>query len=129
MPSNTTSSEADNRTVTRRPISRAGTEYWLQRTMIWAYRSTRGVRVSQVGNGSAGSGASSGRSAAKSVPTVVSRFPIRRWSSLASAAARSSLSSAMESTTGIGTQWVRRNRPPSPSTPPFSCEPSGPGWQ
>jgi len=30
---------------------------------------------------------------------------------------------------GIGTQWVRRNRPPSPSTPPFSCAPSTPGWQ
>ena len=30
---------------------------------------------------------------------------------------------------GIGTQWVRRNRPPSPSTPPFSWAPSTPGWQ
>jgi hypothetical protein len=30
---------------------------------------------------------------------------------------------------GMGTQWLRRNRPPSPSTPPFSWLPSCPGWQ
>jgi hypothetical protein len=35
----------------------------------------------------------------------------------------------IESTTGIGTQWLRRNRPPSRPTPPFSWLPSGPGWQ
>ena len=32
-------------------------------------------------------------------------------------------------TTHTGTRWVRRNRPISPSTPPFSCAPSMPGRQ
>jgi hypothetical protein len=29
----------------------------------------------------------------------------------------------------LGTNHRRRNRPISPSTPPFSCAPSAPGWQ
>jgi len=37
--------------------------------------------------------------------------------------------SASVATFGTGTRWVRRNRPPSPSTPPFSCAPPIPGWQ
>jgi hypothetical protein len=35
----------------------------------------------------------------------------------------------MESTTDMGTRWLRRDRPPSPSTPPFSWLPLSPGWQ
>ncbi len=62
-------------------------------------------------------------------PTLLARLPIRRASSASSAASSSALSSSIESTTGIGTQWLRRNRPPSPSTPPFSWLPSWPGWQ
>src|SRR4051795_1950296 len=49
--------------------------------------------------------------------------------SAASAAASRAFSSANVATSGTGTRWVRRNRPPSPSTPPFSCAPSFPGRQ
>jgi len=54
------------------------------------------------------------------LPTVATRLAMRRWSSAASWAARRAFSSAIEATLGTGTRWVRRNRPPSPSTPPFS---------
>src|SRR6476660_9447512 len=97
--------------------------------MICAYRSTRGAIVSAVSNGSAGSGRSSVFSNAQSWPTLVTRLLMRRASSASSAASNSALSSSIESTTGMGTQWLRRNRPPSPSTPPFSWLPSCPGWQ
>ena len=36
-------------------------------------------------------------------------------------------SSARSATRGTGTRWLRRKRPTSPSTPPFSCAPSMPG--
>ena len=37
------------------------------------------------------------------------------------------LSLAIDPKLGTGTRWLRRNRPTSPSTPPFSCAPSIPG--
>lgn len=126
---NTVTVDAGSLTRTRWPMNRAGTLYWQQRTITCAYLSTRGVRVSAVSNGSPGSGRSSPRSNAQLCPTVIVRLPIRRRSSASSAASSSALSSSMESTTGIGTQWLRRNRPPSPSTPPFSWLPSCPGMQ
>ena len=118
--SKTVTVEADSLTRSRWPMNRAGTEYWLQRTITCAYRSTRGVNVSAVSNGSAGSGRSNSRSKAQSCPTLMVRLPMRRRSSASSQSRSSALSSSIESTTGIGTQWLRRNRPPSPSTPPFS---------
>lgn len=48
------------------------------------WRSTLGVRVTVVSNGSAGNPRSSGASWAKSNPTVFVRDPIRRSSSAAS---------------------------------------------
>jgi hypothetical protein len=68
--------EADSLTRTRWPMNRAGTEYWQHRTVICEYRSTRGVSVSVVSNGSAGSGRSSARSNAQSVPTLLARLAI-----------------------------------------------------
>jgi hypothetical protein len=49
--------------------------------------------------------------------------------SAASAPAITSWSAANDATFGIGVKCVRRNRPISPSTPPFSCAPSLPGMQ
>ena len=85
---------APSSTRTVRPIRLAGTEYRHCRTVTRACRSTLGVKVSQVGNASLGSGRSDARSSCPSWPTVWARLPIRRCSSLASAAASSSLSSA-----------------------------------
>jgi hypothetical protein len=62
--------EACSSTLTRRPISRAGTEYRLVRTVTWANRSTRRVSPRPVSNSSSGSGLSSGLSMAKNSPTV-----------------------------------------------------------
>ena len=59
-------------------------------------------------------------SKAQSAPTLLVRLPMRHASSASSQASSSSLSSSIESTPGIGTQWLRRNRPPSPSTPPLT---------
>ena len=47
---------------------------------------------------------------------------------MSAAAINCSLSSATEETLGTGTRWLRRNRPMSPSTPPFSWAPSMPGF-
>ena len=60
---------------------------------------------------------------------VTGRPVIIRPSSRMSAAAISWFSVASDVTTGTGTRWRRRNRPISPSTPPFSCAPSLPGTQ
>ena len=123
--SKTVTVEADSFTRSRWPMNRAGTLYWLQRTITCAYRSTRGVRVSAVSNGSSGSGRSSVFSNAQSAPTLFARLPIRRAVvGVVPALEQLVEFSSIESTTGIGTQWVRRNRPPSPSTPPFSWLPS-----
>jgi len=65
-------------------MNRAGTLYWLQRTITCAYRSTRGVNVNAVSNGSAGSGRSRVRSQAQSCPTLLVRLPMRRASSASS---------------------------------------------
>ena len=78
-------------------------------------------------NASGGSPRSSGASASNAAPTVTGRPVITRSSSATSPAAIRSLSSAREATLGTGTRWRRRNRPISPSTPPFSCAPSMPG--
>jgi hypothetical protein len=59
-------------------------------------------------------------SKAQSAPTLLVRLPMRHASSASSQASSSSLSSSIESTPGIGTQWLRRNRPPSPFTPPLT---------
>jgi hypothetical protein len=76
--------------------------------VIRAYRSTRGVNVNDVVNGSAGNGRSTVFSNAKSCPTVLVRLSMRRCSCFASAAAKRRFSSSIESTTGIGTQCQRR---------------------
>ena len=80
-------------------------------------------------NGSGGSGSSSPRSAAKSCPMLAARPAICRASSAASASASRAFSSASDAARGTGTNQRRRNRPISPSIPPFSWAPSGPGWQ
>jgi hypothetical protein len=85
--------------------------------------------VIAVANGSGGNGSSRPRSAAKSSPTVAARPATWRASSAASASASRAFSSASDATFGTGTNQRRRNRPISPSIPPFSCAPSGPGWQ
>ena len=128
-PSKTTTTDARNETRTFRPIRWAGTEYFAIRTVIRLDLSTRGCSVRPGSNRSYGSGDSSACSTAKSWPTVRIRDAIRRLSSAASQARILALSSARESTTGMGVKCVRRNRPTSPSTPPFSCAPVIPGWQ
>jgi len=65
-------------------MNRAGTLYWLQRTITCAYRSTRGVTVNAVSNGSAGSARSNSRSKAQSCPTLMVRLLMRRASSASS---------------------------------------------
>jgi hypothetical protein len=91
--------------------------------------STRHDSAAVMSNGASGSGRSSGSSRAAACPTVSVRAAIRRASSAASAVAISAFSSARLATFGTGVRWRRRNRPTSPSTPPFSCAPSMPGWQ
>src|SRR5919108_3656637 len=88
---------------------------------LWSTR--RAARMRAASNGSAGRGNRWGCSAAKSSPTVLVRWPIRRASSAASAACKCWLSSPIVATTGMGTRCRRRKRPPSPSTPPFSWAP------
>ena len=85
--------------------------------------------VSPTSKGSAGSGRRWGCSRAKCSATVIRRASMRRMSSRRSPSATSSFSSAREETLGMGTMWRRRNRPISPSTPPFSWAPSLPGRQ
>src|SRR5689334_19242308 len=70
-----------------------------------------------------------GCSAANAAATVTGRPVITRPSSIMSPSAISWFSAASDATTGTGTRWRRRNRPISPSTPPFSCAPSRPGTQ
>jgi hypothetical protein len=77
-------------------------------------------------NGTAGSGRSTPSSRSSASPTVSRRPAIVRGRSLIDAAASRSLSSAGERSAGTGTRWLRRKRPTSPSTPPFSCAPSLP---
>ena len=66
---------------------------------------------------------------ANAAPIVTGRPVMTRPSSVASAAAINSFSSSRQATSGIGTRWRRRNRPISPSTPPFSGAPVLPGMQ
>ena len=68
-------------------------------------------------------------SAANAAATITGRPVITRPSSTMSAALISWFSAASDATAGTGTRWRRRNRPISPSTPPFSCAPSLPGMQ
>ena len=53
------------------------------------------------------------------------RAQARRASRSASGAAGNSMAlrSARSATSGMGTRWLRRKLPTSPSTPPFSCAP------
>jgi hypothetical protein len=53
--------------------------------------------------------------------------PMTQLSSVKSAAATFSLNSVSDATVGTGTMCRRRSLPISPSTPPFSWAPSGPG--
>ena len=80
-------------------------------------------------NISAGSGISAGCSAANAAATVTGRPVITRPSSRMPAAAIRWFSAASDATAGTGTRCRRRNRPTSPSTPPFSWAPSLPGMQ
>jgi hypothetical protein len=68
----------------------------------------------------------SSTSAPSASPTVSRRPRIVRLRSAMHAAAKMSLSSASEATSGSGTTCERRKRPTSPSTPPFSWAPSLP---
>ncbi len=77
----------------------------------------------------AGSGIIAGCSAANAAATVTGRPVITRPSSMMSAAAIRWFSAASDATAGTGTRCRRRNRPISPSTPPFSCAPCWPGMQ
>ena len=119
-PSNTSSSLAVSRTRTRVPISRAGTEYRHLPAGTRPYRSARGHSTVPVSNGPEGSASSRGASAAKSSPTLAARYSICRPSPAASASASRAFSSASDPARGTGTIQRRRNRPISPSTPPFS---------
>ena len=99
------------------------------RTQTLALASTRHDKRAATSKTSWGSGRSSGSSLAAAAPTVSARALILRASSRTSAAARATLSAASDPTCGTGVRWRRRNRPISPSTPPFSCAPSMPGMQ
>lgn len=66
---------------------------------------------------------------AKHSPTDRALAPMRRCSSASSHFSIIALSSPIESTSGSGTMWLRRNQPIWPSTPPFSWAPLKPGWQ
>lgn len=119
-------SRAPTRASTLRPASPTGTEYLFWRTVTSALASTRTEEGSVVSNGSSGSARNSGRSLASASPTVSERPVIVRSRSATQPARTSWFSAARSETSGTGTRWRRRNRPTSPSTPPFSCAPSRP---